>query len=662
MAIQQRLPTGDDSVQWDRSTGIDNYALVDDPVGTPDEHDTYTYMDSAIVRRDYFSFTAFSIPVGSTINSVKVKNRTMRIAADSANQRLMLKVNGTAYEGDEFSPAQTVWTDYFHTWTTNPDTESAWTVADVNGTGDNPLQTFGYKHELESYTQVRCTQVYLEVDYTLPIKLLAGVSAIKSTATGQIKAIRKLAGTTACTIVVTGNIKAIRSISRTTRCKSRVIGELTVEALKILAGTSVISSTTAGILKATRKIAGTSVIASTTAGILSKDVPLAGVVAIESTVIGELKTTRELAGTVAIESAVIGELSSPIRALAGIVAIESTTAGILSKGMPLAGAVAITSTVAGVLKATKGLVGAVAIESTVIGELESPVRELSGVVAIESTTAGVLTKAGFKELAGVSAISSTTSGAMSLVGALAGVVEIACVTSGSISLLRELAGTVVISTTVTGILIKPYITIPSFIEKTLIDPYSGGAWLWLAKIFVSDEYATRRIARNTENVIYGGETFEKFNFDIGKQTFAGDGKVPRIMLRTSQDPDIENIINASKGAHGGTIKIIRVNENFTAFEVEALEAIYSIISAESDFGHCIFTLGIPNPLSRRIPLRIYNSKLCPYAVPTLFKGPECQYEGGLTACTGTIEDCRDNKINQVHWGGELGLSPNVTRV
>jgi len=219
-----------------------------------------------------------------------------------------------------------------------------------------------------------------------------------------------------------------------------------------------------------------------------------------------------------------------------------------------------------------------------------------------------------------------------------------------------------IDTDVVWKVVAHYPEIPPFMEKDLIDPYSGGAWLWLCEVMVPG-YATKRIARNTENVEYGKKQYQKWDLDIGKQPFAGDGSIPRVQLRVGQDPDraIENIVNETEGAHDGTVKLIRVNEKFLDSPVLALEINYGILVAESDYRWVYFTLGIPNPLTQRIPLRIGSSKICPWAIPELFKGVECQYTGGDTSCKGTIVDCR-TKGNAIHWGAELGLDPNVTRV
>ena len=145
--------------------------------------------------------------------------------------------------------------------------------------------------------------------------------------------------------------------------------------------------------------------------------------------------------------------------------------------------------------------------------------------------------------------------------------------------------------------------------------------------------------------------------------FSSDGSIPRVTLRTCQDISrkIENIINETEGALGGAVKLIKVNEKFLTSPVEALEADYDLLASESDSEWCTFTLGMPNLLTQRFPLRDYSSSMCPWTPPPLFKGPECQYPGEDPTCTGTFEDCYI-KDNAVHWGGELGLSPSVIKV
>ena len=220
-------------------------------------------------------------------------------------------------------------------------------------------------------------------------------------------------------------------------------------------------------------------------------------------------------------------------------------------------------------------------------------------------------------------------------------------------------GLVVTSLTSNVIIGHPEIT--SLMQAVLIDPYSGGAWLWLVEILIPG-YDIIRLACNTEDVVYAGNTYEKSNFEVGLQPLVSDGSVPQIMLRVAQSADhtLEDIINETQGGDGGSIKIIRTHEDFLTEFVEELEQEVNILTAESDTEHVIFSCGIPSPLLKKIPLRRYSSKSCPYATPSLFKGAECQYDGDDNTCTGKFEDCY-TKDNVNHWGGEIGLDPGASR-
>jgi len=204
-------------------------------------------------------------------------------------------------------------------------------------------------------------------------------------------------------------------------------------------------------------------------------------------------------------------------------------------------------------------------------------------------------------------------------------------------------------------------TMPPAMHAALIDPYSGGAWLWLVEITISG-YDTLYYARNNENIVYGGITYVAYNFDLRMSSLTGGGSVPRTTILFTQDADhiLEDRLNATEGGYGGTIKIIRTHEDFLTFAIEELEQTIDILNSESDEKIIAISCGLPNPLLMKVPLRRYSSKLCPYALPGLFKGPECQYAGGDGTCTGKLEDCI-TKSNATHWGGNLGLDPSVSR-
>lgn len=164
MATQDRSPTGDYSIAWTPLGGGNNYVEVDDAPGAPDDDTTYNYRQNSN-GQDHFTFSAFSID-SSAVAKLTITIRAMRTAAGATNTKSQVVVGGTLYTGAVMS-SQTTWTDHPQDWLTNPDTGSAWIEADIEGTGSNPLQRFGYRSgNLSSGKEVRATQVYATVDYT----------------------------------------------------------------------------------------------------------------------------------------------------------------------------------------------------------------------------------------------------------------------------------------------------------------------------------------------------------------------------------------------------------------------------------------------------------------------------------------------------------------
>ena len=184
MTTMRRLPVGDSATQWSRSAGTYNFALVDDPVGSPDEDATYTYASTGYYK-DYFNFLPFNVPANGTITSIVLRERFRTSTAGGTNHmRGILKVNGVTY----YSSAEDAWygayTDEIWSWSTNPNTGLAWTVDDVNGVGSNPLQTFGY--ECLTLQTLLCTQAYIEVNGTWSPPPIARKQLMRDDATSEL--------------------------------------------------------------------------------------------------------------------------------------------------------------------------------------------------------------------------------------------------------------------------------------------------------------------------------------------------------------------------------------------------------------------------------------------------------------------------------------------
>jgi hypothetical protein len=142
----------------DPSSG-DHYDKVDEE--TPDEDSTRVRSGTIAWQRDLYNLADSS--GGGTINSVTVYARCN--AAVEPNQTsliIAIKTHSTVYEGDE-ETLTTSYANYSKQWTQNPYTSSAWTWDEI----DDLQAGISLRRPDSSQTPAaRCTQVYVEVDYT----------------------------------------------------------------------------------------------------------------------------------------------------------------------------------------------------------------------------------------------------------------------------------------------------------------------------------------------------------------------------------------------------------------------------------------------------------------------------------------------------------------
>ena len=109
-------------------------------------------------KRDLFNLSAHSQGSG-TINKVTVYAESRR-GASSGYMKIALKSGTTTVEGNEISLLSS-YTLHGKEWALNPDTSLAWTWADIDA-----LQIGVALRGFSSSYWGRCTQLYVEVDYT----------------------------------------------------------------------------------------------------------------------------------------------------------------------------------------------------------------------------------------------------------------------------------------------------------------------------------------------------------------------------------------------------------------------------------------------------------------------------------------------------------------
>lgn len=165
MATQFRDPTSDESVNgtWSGTAGS-RYTLVNDH---PDSGATTSLTHGTLAGDICFGFSAFTIPSGSTINSITLEYYDYKTGFAAADFGGRLKVGGSYYNASSHDPAFLNITLRQDTWTTNPANGLAWSVDQINGSGTNNLQAFGMSSSDANPTVV-LGSIRAIVDYTAP--------------------------------------------------------------------------------------------------------------------------------------------------------------------------------------------------------------------------------------------------------------------------------------------------------------------------------------------------------------------------------------------------------------------------------------------------------------------------------------------------------------
>jgi hypothetical protein len=125
--IQRLAPTSDASVQWTRSTGANNYGVIDEAAP-----DTTDYVETTTVgHKDRYGLADLTTtPIA--VLGVSLKNRAIRTSAAFANYRQYVYTSSTQYSGTTRLVPATAQT-YADHWDLNPNGSVAWTPTTVNG-------------------------------------------------------------------------------------------------------------------------------------------------------------------------------------------------------------------------------------------------------------------------------------------------------------------------------------------------------------------------------------------------------------------------------------------------------------------------------------------------------------------------------------------------
>jgi len=203
------------------------------------------------------------------------------------------------------------------------------------------------------------------------------------------------------------------------------------------------------------------------------------------------------------------------------------------------------------------------------------------------------------------------------------------------------------------------LTLPSDLITAKNKLSGGGVFVELLEIQMSELSTTIRLANNNDDVIWGGLTWQKFNFEPGDFNESQEGETNTIDIRVSNigrvvQGYIEQTVN---GLVNDTAIYRLVHVDYDS-EDAAIEETFTILSVVCDEQWAAFTLGMENFYMRRFPLHVFQRNLCRYDV---FKGTACGYSGAVASCDRRFETCITIG-NQARFGGQPAIPNGIWNV
>lgn len=183
-------------------------------------------------------------------------------------------------------------------------------------------------------------------------------------------------------------------------------------------------------------------------------------------------------------------------------------------------------------------------------------------------------------------------------------------------------------------------------EKNKLD--TGSAFIILLDINLPQ---TVRICYNNEDIVWNGNVYQAFPFQIGNVSEETDGSDPNVELKIDNTTQaLEQYIEEGNGGNGTQV-IIRVVNTEALDNTEAeIEEYFTVTKCSVDQQWVTFTLGAEYSARTRRPLNRYMKNNCPFK----YKGIRCGATSNLTTCNHTLSHCRARN-NSKRFGGYQGI-------
>lgn len=159
------------------------------------------------------------------------------------------------------------------------------------------------------------------------------------------------------------------------------------------------------------------------------------------------------------------------------------------------------------------------------------------------------------------------------------------------------------------------------------------------------------ICHNNEDVMWNGQLWQAFPFELGEVKEDGTGSLPSIDLSVDNTGRaLDYYLNQGDGGVQSTVILRVVIPSDEVPGVAEIEEIFSVEDTTVTEQYVKFSLGNAYPASSRRPVGVYKKNACPYK----YKGVECACSSELTDCDHTLTACRA-RGNSKRFGGFAGI-------
>jgi len=178
---------------------------------------------------------------------------------------------------------------------------------------------------------------------------------------------------------------------------------------------------------------------------------------------------------------------------------------------------------------------------------------------------------------------------------------------------------------------------------------------------------TVRVVRNNEDLVWKGETWAAFPFELDEIGDSSKGEVPQVNVRVS---NVSRALEAYlyeydtyckvSGFEPITVKIYVVNTKVIQADGNAepeVEHEFELKQPRTDSKWVTFILGAANPFNRRFPRNRIIKNFCRYR----FMDTRCGYTGPATSCDKTLTMCRTLE-NSTRFGGFPGAGSGGLKI